>query len=119
MVDHAMHTMRPEVITQCTAGSFTDAMATLNAAVKGSTLLKTVPGKDAAAARAELDSILAIALKRTAAEYPCATMQQSYASDYAHVLQSALRIAKAQHLSPSAIAAGTSVMAQLNDIESD
>jgi hypothetical protein len=112
-VDHAMHTMRPEVITLCTQGSFTDAMATMNAAVKSSTLLQRVPGKDAAIARAELHSILAIALKRSAVEYACAKMQRSYASDYAHIMQSALRLAKAERLAPSSIAAGMVVLEQL------
>jgi hypothetical protein len=104
-VEHAMHAVRPEVITRCTQGSYIGAINSAHAATKALELLKRSTDKQARQASSEVASMLAIALERSDAESSCLQgLAFGYDEFYARVLTQSLAVAKAHGLPPKAIA---------------
>jgi hypothetical protein len=81
----------------CRSGAFLDAVVLMNSAIRAHGAASSPDVKSADVARAEMRSIVTIALKQAVDEYHCVNgnLPLSYAKDYGDTVRKALRFLKA------------------------
>ncbi len=86
----------------CRKGSFTDAMALINASVRASRNLAQTGNGKSTVAMAELDAIAGIAIEQASAEFDCVqgTLVLGYDQNFADTARLAWNHAKARKMSP-------------------
>jgi hypothetical protein len=114
---HAMHAQKPTVIRVCTAGSFVEAINSVNGGSKAIELLLASRDAKAVAALKEVQALVVIALGRVSAELQCGEdLDASYQESYRVVLQKALNQARAGHLPTRAKDLAESALAALKGL---
>ncbi len=113
---HDAHQQRPAVIVRCTTGSFIDQFAVINS------LLIALRDQQSVRAKAELHSVLVLAIKRAALESDCMAPQQmpdDYRDSYRKMMRRALDYLQAQKMDALSKAHGEKVMRYLSGEAAD
>jgi hypothetical protein len=107
---HDVHQQRPEVVVRCTTGSFIDQFAVINS------MLIALRDRQSARTKAELHSVLQLAIKRAALESDCMDpkqMPQDYRVSYSKMMRRALNYLQSQKIADAAVQQGEVVIRYL------
>jgi hypothetical protein len=107
---HEVHQQRPEVVVRCTTGSFIDQFAVINS------MLIALRDQQSARVKAELHSVLQLAIKRAALESDCMEPKQipkDYRVSYNKMMRRALNYLQSQKIAGAAAQQGEVVIRYL------